>query len=371
MVTRVASTSPRFHLGKKADDAIIVHTSCPRLGKMPMKTARIQLDHGAGGRASQELLERTFLPALANPILAQLNDSALLEVQGMRLAMSTDSYVVDPIFFPGGDIGSLAVHGTVNDLAMRGAQPCYLSVGFILEEGLALADLERVVASMSGAAREAGVLVVAADTKVVPRGKADGLFINTAGVGVIPPGVDVAGQNARVGDLILINGPMGDHGVAILSRREGLSFETELESDSAALNGLVQEMLKASGNIHVLRDPTRGGVAGVLNEVAVQSGVGIRLEEAGLPVRPAVSAACEMLGLDPLYVANEGKVIAVVGREDAGAVLTAMQGQPLGRHACVIGEVVADHPARVVLGTRIGGTRILGMLSGEQLPRIC
>ncbi|MFP3870278.1 MAG: hydrogenase expression/formation protein HypE [Syntrophobacteria bacterium] len=336
-----------------------------------MQIRRIQLDHGAGGRASQELLARTFLPALENRILAELNDSALLEFPDMRLAMSTDSYVVDPIFFPGGDIGSLAVHGTVNDLAMRGAEPRYLSVGFILEEGLELADLERIVNSMSRAAREAGVQVVAGDTKVVPRGKADGLFITTAGVGIIPPGVDVAGQNARTGDVVLINGPMGDHGIAVLSTREGLSFQTELKSDSAPLNGLVCSMLKASCKIHVLRDPTRGGVATVLNEVARQSGVGIRLQEARLPVRPAVRAACEMLGLDPLYVANEGKVLALVAEEDADLVLSAMRQHELGREACIIGAVVSDHPEKVVLQTGIGGTRIVGMLSGEQLPRIC
>jgi hydrogenase expression/formation protein HypE len=223
------------------------------------------MDHGAGGRASQDLVAKTFIPALANPILTELNDSALLEFQGVRLAMSTDSYVVDPIFFPGGDIGSLAVHGTVNDLAMRGAQPSYLSVGFILEEGLELTDLERLVTSMAAAAREAGVQVVAADTKVVDRGKADRIFINTAGLGIIAPGVDVAGQNARPGDIVLINGPMGDHGVAVLSTREGLSFQTEIESDSASLNGLVAAMLAASNKIHVLRDPTRGGVATALN----------------------------------------------------------------------------------------------------------
>lgn len=336
-----------------------------------MKTSRIQLDHGAGGRASQELVTRTFLPALGNPILKELNDSAILDFQGLRLAMSTDSYVVDPIFFPGGDIGSLAVHGTVNDLAMRGAQPRYLSVGFILEEGLELDVLERLVSSMAAAAKEAGVQVIAADTKVVPRGKADRIFINTAGVGAIPPTVNVAGQNAKAGDKVLINGPMGDHGIAVLSTREGLSFQTELESDSAPLNGLVAAMLDVSNGIHALRDPTRGGVATALNEVAQQSGIGIRLEEHSLPVRPAVRAACEMLGLDPLYIANEGKVLAMVTSGDAERVLTAMHQHPLGKEACIIGEVISEHPGRVVLRTGIGGTRILDMLSGEQLPRIC
>jgi hydrogenase expression/formation protein HypE len=336
-----------------------------------MKIDRIQLDHGAGGRASHELVARAFLPALDNPILAELNDAAAMTLQGLRLAMTTDSYVVDPIFFPGGDIGSLAIHGTVNDLAMRGARPLYVSVGFILEEGLKIADLERIVQSLAAAAREAAVQVVTADTKVVPRGKADKIFINTSGVGIIPPGVEIAGQNGRVGDLVLINGPMGDHGVAVLSKREGLSFQTELKSDSAAVNGLVEAMLAASKKIHVLRDPTRGGVATSLNEIARQSQVGIRLEENRLPVREAVTAACEILGLDPLYVANEGKVLALVVPEDAEKVLAVMRAHPLGRETCVIGEVVRDHPGRVVLETGIGGTRIVDMLSGEQLPRIC
>jgi hydrogenase expression/formation protein HypE len=329
------------------------------------------MDHGAGGRASHDLVAKTFMPALANPILTELNDSALLNFQDVRLAMSTDSYVVDPIFFPGGDIGSLAVHGTVNDLAMRGAQPCYLSVGFILEEGLEITDLEKLLTSMAEAAREAGVQVVAADTKVVERGKADRIFINTAGVGIIAPGVDIAGQNAKPGDFVLINGPVGDHGIAVLSTREGLSFQTEIQSDSAPLNGLVSDMLEVSRNIHVLRDPTRGGVATALNEVAKQSAVGIELEESNLPVRPEVNAACEMLGLDPLYVANEGKVLVLVAPADADQVLDKMRQHPLGRDSCIIGRVVSEHPGRVVLHTGIGGRRIVDMLSGEQLPRIC
>ena len=336
-----------------------------------MKTERIQIDHGAGGRASHDLVAKTFMPALANPILKELNDSALLNFQDVRLAISTDSYVVDPIFFPGGDIGSLAVHGTVNDLAMRGAQPRYLSVGFILEEGLEIAALEKLVGSMARAARQAGVEVVAADTKVVERGKADRIFINTAGVGIIAPGVDIAGQNAKPGDCVLINGPMGDHGVAVLSTREGLSFQTDIQSDSAPLNGLVSEILEVSRNIHVLRDPTRGGVATALNEVAGQSAVGIELEEAHLPVRPGVKAACEMLGLDPLYVANEGKVLVMVAPEDADLVLNKMRQHPLGRESYIIGRVVSEHPGRVILQTGVGGRRIVDMLSGEQLPRIC
>ena len=336
-----------------------------------MKTKRIQMDHGAGGRASHDLVAKTFMPALANPILTKLNDSALLNFQDVRLAMSTDSYVVDPIFFPGGDIGSLAVHGTVNDLAMRGAQPCYLSVGFILEEGLEITDLKKLLTSMAAAAREAGVQVVAADTKVVERGKADRIFINTAGVGIIAPGVDIAGQNGKPGDFVLINGPVGDHGIAVLSTREGLSFQTEIQSDSAPLNGLVSGMLEVSRHIHVLRDPTRGGVATALNEVANQSAVGIELEESNLPVRPEVNAACELLGLDPLYVANEGKVLVLVAPEDADQVLHKMRQHPLGRESCIIGRVVSEHPGRVILHTCIGGRRIVDMLSGEQLPRIC
>ena len=336
-----------------------------------MKTDRIQMDHGAGGRASHDLVAKTFMPALANPILKELNDSALLNFQDVRLAISTDSYVVDPIFFPGGDIGSLAVHGTVNDLAMRGAQPRYLSVGFILEEGLEIADLEKLLGSMAEAARQAGVQVVAADTKVVERGKADRIYINTAGVGIIAPGVDIAGQNAKPGDLVLINGPMGDHGVAVLSTREGLSFQTDIQSDSAPLNGLVSEILEVSRNIHALRDPTRGGVATALNEVASQSAVGIELEESHLPVRPEVKAACEMLGLDPLYVANEGKVLVMVAPEDADLVLNKMRQHPLGRESYIIGRVVSEHPGRVILQTGVGGRRIVDMLSGEQLPRIC
>jgi len=329
------------------------------------------MDHGAGGRASHDLVAKTFMPVLANPILKELNDSALLHFQDLRLAISTDSYVVDPIFFPGGNIGSLSVHGTVNDLAMRGAQPRYLSVGFILEEGLEITDLEKLVASMAEAAREAGVQVVAADTKVVERGKADRIFINTAGVGVIAPGVHIAGQNGKPGDFVLINGPVGDHGIAVLSTREGLSFQTDIQSDSAPLNGLVSEMLEVSRNIHVLRDPTRGGVATALNEVARQSAVGIELEESNLPVRPEVNAACEMLGLDPLYVANEGKVLVLVAPEDADLVLNKMRQHPLGTESRIIGKVVSEHPGKVVLQTGIGGHRIVDMLSGEQLPRIC
>jgi hydrogenase expression/formation protein HypE len=287
------------------------------------------------------------------------------------MAMTTDSYVVDPVVFPGGDIGSLAIHGTVNDLAMRGARPLYLTAGFILEEGLSMDLLEQIVASMGAAARAAGVLIVAGDTKVVPRGKADKLFINTAGVGVVPPGLRIGGQYARAGDAILVNGTIGDHGMAVLCKREGLAFENEILSDSAPLNGLVGEMLQSGPHIHVLRDPTRGGVATTLNEIAQQSGVGIQLHEEAIPVAADVAGACELLGLDPLYIANEGKVLAIMPQAEAEGILEAMRRHPLGRKACQIGSVVKEEPGRVFLRTRIGGLRLLDMLRGEPLPRIC
>lgn len=336
-----------------------------------MESGLIQLDQGSGGRAMHELIEGLFMKALANPMLLEGNDSAVFQIPGGRLAMTTDSYVVDPIFFPGGNIGSLAVHGTVNDLAMRGATPLYLTAGFILEEGLPLADLERVVGSMAEAARGAGIQIVAGDTKVVPRGKADKLFINTSGVGIVPPGIEIGGQYARPGDAVLINGTIGDHGMAVLCKREGLAFENEIHSDAAALNGLTAAMLDAHAGIHVLRDPTRGGVATTLNEIAAQSGTGIRLFEESIPIRGDVAGACELLGLDPLYVANEGKVLAIVPPEGSDAVLSAMRSHPLGRNACKIGEVLAENPGRVFLRTRIGGHRLVDMLRGEQLPRIC
>lgn len=331
----------------------------------------IQLDQGSGGRAMHELIDDIFISAFSNPLLAERNDSAVFEIGGGRLALTTDSYVVDPIFFPGGNIGGLAVHGTVNDLAMRGAKPLYITAGFILEEGLALDDLEKIVFSMAEAAREAGVHIIAGDTKVVPRGKADKIFINTSGVGIVPPGIDIGGGNARPGDAVLINGTIGDHGMAVLCKREGLALENEIRSDAAALNGLVEQMIEAFSGIHVLRDPTRGGVATTLNEIAEQSGVGIRLFEEDIPVREDVAGACEILGLDPLYVANEGKVIAIVPPDAAEKVLSAMKSHPLGRGARRIGEVVSNDPGRVFLRTRIGGHRLVDMLRGEQLPRIC
>lgn len=318
-----------------------------------------------------ELVTELFLSAFANEYLLEMNDSALLDLEAGQIALTTDSYVVDPVVFPGGDIGSLAIHGTVNDLTMRGARPLYLTAGFILEEGLSMDLLRRIVTSMGEAARAAGVLIVAGDTKVVPNGKADKLFINTAGVGVVPPGVKIGGQYARPGDAVLINGTIGDHGMAILCMREGLTFENEILSDSAPLNGLVHEMLRVCSNIHVLRDPTRGGVATTLNEIAQQSRVGIELWEGTIPVAADVAGACEILGLDPLYIANEGKVLVLAPQSEAEKLLAAMRAHAYGRRACQIGSVGADEPGRVFLKTRIGGRRLIDMLRGEPLPRIC
>ncbi len=332
----------------------------------------VLMAHGGGGRLTQMLIERMFVQSFANPTLETMHDGALLTVDGVRLAFTTDSFVISPIFFPGGDIGSLAVHGTVNDLAMCGAQPLGLSAGFILEEGLPMDDLWRVVQSMQQAAQQAGATIVTGDTKVVDRGKGDGIFINTAGIGQIAAGIHLAPQRATPGDVVLINGDIAAHGIAIMSLREGLEFETTLQSDSAALNGLVARVLDAGGeHVHVLRDPTRGGVASALNEIAAQAQAGIRLDEQALPLREEVRGACEILGLDPLYVANEGKCLVIVAREVAEAVLAAMRAHPLGSEAALIGEVVQDHPGRVVLRSRIGGMRVVDMLSGEQLPRIC
>jgi hydrogenase expression/formation protein HypE len=332
---------------------------------------RIALDHGSGGEASYELVKEIFLNRLDNDYLRPLDDSAVLDLPACTLAMTTDSYVVDPIFFPGGDIGSLAVHGTVNDLSMQGAQPLYLTLGLILEEGLLLKDLVRIIDSLAEAAREARVSIVAGDTKVVPKGGVDRVFINTSGIGLIPDGVDVSAHNARPGDALIINGPIGDHGMAILSKREGLKFDSPLISDSAPLNALVSSILEVSNGVHVLRDPTRGGVATALNEVASRSGVGIHLFEGDVPVRPSVSAACEILGLDPLYVANEGKCLVIVSRSEAKKVLGIMKKNVYGKGSMIVGEVTAENPGRVLLRTKIGGTRILSMLTGEQLPRIC
>ena len=351
-----------------ADDTL-AGMSCP----IPISDyPQVLLAHGGGGRLSQHLIEDMLVPTFANPQLETLHDGAVLQVNGARLAFSTDSFVISPLFFPGGDIGSLAVHGTVNDLAMCGAQPLALSSALILEEGLPMDDLWRVVRSMQQAAAAVGVPIVTGDTKVVNRGSGDGVFVNTAGLGLIPGGVDIAPRRAQPGDVILVSGVLAVHGIAILSVREGLEFETQLESDSAPLNGLVADVLVAAGaDVHVLRDPTRGGVASALNEIAAQARVGMRLEETRLPIADEVRGACEILGLDPLYVANEGKCLAIVARESAEAALAAMRAHPLGREAAVIGEVVEDHRGKVFLRSRIGGLRVVDMLSGEQLPRIC
>jgi len=329
------------------------------------------MSHGSGGRAMAKLIDELFIKHLDNPLLRQGNDGACFDVAAGRMVISTDGHVISPLFFPGGDIGSLAVHGTVNDVAMSGARPLYLAVGFILEEGFALADLERIIISMAKAAEAAGVSVVCGDTKVVEQGKGDGVFITTTGVGIVPEGINISGDMAQPGDAILISGSMGDHGVAILSRRENLTFETTIESDSAALNGLVAAMVTAVPNIHCLRDPTRGGLATTLNELAGQSGVGMRLDESAIPVKPQVAAACELLGLDPLYIANEGKLIAICAQEDADNLLGVMRNHPLGREAAIIGQVSDDKHHLVQMQTRFGGQRVVDWLAGEQLPRIC
>lgn len=350
-------------------EAALPNAQCP----LPHPaSSTVLLGHGGGGRLTQQLIERLFVPAFANPALSVLHDGARVEVDGASLAFSTDSFVVSPLFFPGGDIGSLAVYGTVNDLAMCGAQPLGLSVSFILEEGLPMDDLQRVVRSMQQAAQAVGVPIVTGDTKVVDRGKGDGIFITTSGLGRIPAGVHIAPGRACPGDRVLLSGAIAVHGMAIMSVRAGLEFETGIVSDAAPLHDLVARMLDvARAQVHVLRDPTRGGVASALNEIAGHAGVGIRLEEACIPVWEEVRGACEILGLDPLYVANEGKCLAIVAPEAAAAVLASLRAHPLGRDAACIGEVVAEHPGKVVLRSRIGGWRMVDMLSGEQLPRIC
>ena len=362
----------------------LVFGSCP----LPIFDHKnIVLGHGSGGKLSAELIDRVFLPAFANPTLDKLDDQAVFQVNGARLAFTTDSFVVTPIFFPGGDIGRLAVHGTVNDLAMSGARPLYLAAAFILEEGLATEDLCRVVQSMSAAAREAGVQFVTGDTKVVNRGKGDQVFITTTGIGVIEEPVNISADRARAGDKIILSGYVGDHGIAIMSQRENLEFEGLIESDCASLNGLVSCMMQAAlplhptpsngvtcaaeHPIHCLRDPTRGGVATTLNEIAKKSNVGMLLTEEAIPVRETVRGACEILGLDPLYVANEGKLVAIVAAEGAEAILAGMREHALGRDAVVIGEVVPAHAGMVLMKTEVGGTRVLDVMFGEQLPRIC
>ncbi|MBN9205554.1 hydrogenase expression/formation protein HypE [Methylibium petroleiphilum] len=340
---------------------------------LDIKNGRIDMGHGAGGRAAMQLIEELFLAAFDNDYLRQGDDGAAFAVpRGERMVMAVDGHVVSPLFFPGGDVGCLSVHGTINDVAMSGARPLYLAASFILEEGFPLADLKRIVESMAAAAREAGVPVITGDTKVVEQGKGDGVFISTTGVGVVPAGVDVSGRNARPGDVLLLSGTIGEHGVAVLSQRESLEFETAIRSDTAALHTLVAAMLQAApGGVRVLRDPTRGGLATTLNEIARQSGVGMLLQEDAIPVLPQVDAACELLGLDPLYIANEGKLVAACAPEAAEAVLAAMRAHPLGTQAARIGHVVEDPHRFVQMDTRFGGRRVVDWLSGEQLPRIC
>jgi hydrogenase expression/formation protein HypE len=378
------------------------------VGTCPLPQSRYEhvlLGHGSGGQLTADLIQRLFVPAFANDVLGALEDQATLDWpplppiplpeaergekkegslsfspsplrgegrgEGSRLAFTTDSFVVRPLFFPGGDIGRLAVHGTVNDLAVGGARPLFLSAAFILEEGLPLADLRRIVESMRAACREAGVALVTGDTKVVDKGKGDGVFITTSGIGLVPEGRSLSIHAARPADCILVSGTLGDHGIAIMSVREGLEFETALESDTAPLHGLAEAILKVCPQTRCMRDPTRGGLSSALNELATASGVGVELDETAIPLRPEVRGACEMLGLDPLYVANEGKLIAVVPPDEAEAVLAAMRAHPLGRDAALIGRVVADHAGLVVLRSRVGGERVVTLLSGEQLPRIC
>ncbi len=342
--------------------------SCP----LPLRDhPNIIMGHGGGGKLSAELVEHLFLPAFQNQALATLADSAVLNIAGARLAFSTDSFVVQPLFFPGGNIGSLAVNGTVNDLAMSGAHPLFLSCGFILEEGMPLDQLSVIVQTMAESARTAGVTLVAGDTKVVDNGHGDGVYINTSGIGLVSAEVNLGPHLARPGDLVIVSGEIGLHGIAVMSVRAGLTFEITVASDCAPLNSLVASMLAETSDIHVLRDPTRGGVASTLNEIAKASQVGIQLDERALPVPEAVRAACELLGLDPLYVANEGKLIAIVPVEAASSILAAMMLHPLGRNATIIGQVVDDHPGRVIARTGIGGKRIVDMQVGEQLPRIC
>jgi len=375
----MAATQNEDKLNEKSLDAET--TASPLFGSCPIpiyEHKQIVIGHGSGGKLTADLIDKIFLPAFRNPVLDKLDDQAVVTINGARLAFTTDSFVVTPIFFPGGDIGRLAVHGTVNDLAMSGARPLYLSAAFILEEGLPVDDLRRIVESMRAAAADAGVQFVTGDTKVVDRGKGDQIFITTTGIGVIDASINISADRARPGDAIILSGYIGDHGMAIMSQREGLEFEGAIESDCASLNGLVAAMLatpasapRDSDFIHCLRDPTRGGAATTLNEISKRAHVGMLLREQSIPVRESVKGACEVLGLDPLYVANEGKLLAVVRPDMAEAVLRQMREHPLGRDAAIIGEVVADHPGMVLMKTEIGGTRVLDVMFGEQLPRIC
>ncbi|MBU1174439.1 MAG: hydrogenase expression/formation protein HypE [Alphaproteobacteria bacterium] len=337
---------------------------------MPM-SGSVDMTHGGGGRAMAELIRTLFNKHFSNPILDQGNDGALMSLPPGRVVISTDGHVISPLFFPGGDIGALSINGTVNDVAMMGARPLYVAVGFILEEGFPMADLERIVVSMASAAKAAGVTIVTGDTKVVEKGKGDGVFITTTGIGVVPEGVETSGSKARPGQAVLVSGTMGDHGVAILSKRESLEFETEIVSDCAALNGLIADMLAAVPGVTTLRDPTRGGLAATLNEIARASHVGMMLDEDAIPVRPDVHAACELLGLDALYVANEGKLICICENHDAETLLAVMRAHPLGRDAARIGTVIEDAAHLIQMRTGFGGTRVVDWIAGEQLPRIC
>lgn len=344
----------------------------PHRRKLDIRNGRVDMSHGAGGRAMGLLIESIFHKAFDNDWLRAGNDQSAFAVEAGRMVMTTDGYVVSPLFFPGGNIGTLAVHGTINDIAMAGARPLYLSASFIIEEGFPLADLNRIAESMGEASREAGVPIITGDTKVVERGKADGVFISTAGVGVVPAGLDLRSDAARPGDAVIVSGSIGDHGVAVMSKRENLEFDTDILSDSAALHGLVAAMVAAGGeHIRLMRDPTRGGIAATLNEIASQSGVGFRIDEEAIPLKPEVAAACEFLGLDPLNVANEGKLVAIVAPEGADAILAAMRAHPLGSEAALIGHAVGDANGFVQMTTSFGGGRIVDWLSGEQLPRIC
>jgi hydrogenase expression/formation protein HypE len=343
-----------------------------RTRRLDLRAGLVDLSHGAGGRASTQLIDEIFRAAFDNPWLDQADDQAAFDVPAGRMVMSMDGYVITPLFFPGGDIGSLAVHGTINDLAMAGAQPLHLAAGYIIEEGFPIRDLAQIARSMANAARDAGVAIVTGDTKVVERGKGDGVFITTTGIGCVPPGLHLSANLARPGDLVILSGSLGDHGVAVMSKRNNLGFETDILSDSAALHGLVADMVRAAGGgIRVMRDPTRGGLAAALNEIAQQSAVGFMIDEARIPIRPEVAAACELLGLDPLYVANEGKLVAIVAPQAAAAIVTAMRAHPLGRDAILIGQVMEDDFCFVQMTTSFGGGRIVDWLAGEQLPRIC
>ncbi|MEH6627504.1 MAG: hydrogenase expression/formation protein HypE [Motiliproteus sp.] len=338
---------------------------------LDLQNGKVEMIHGSGGKAMAQLIDELFIKAFSNPYLDKMNDQACFQLPPGRVVMATDSHVISPLFFPGGDIGSLSVHGTVNDVAMSGAKPCYLSAGFILEEGYPLKGLAAIVESMAAAAKDAGVAIVTGDTKVVERGKGDGCFINTTGIGVVPEGLNFSGDRVRAGDKILVSGTLGDHGVAIMSLRENLTFETTIESDSQALNDLVACMVEVVPEIHCLRDPTRGGLATTLNEISQQSSVGMQIYEEAIPVREQVKAACEFLGLDPLYVANEGKLVAFCPADKADALLDVMKAHPKGTEAAIVGEVVADEFCFVQMETVFGGNRMVDWINGEQLPRIC